>query len=130
MARPPDRTGFYTSTGQVGVVAGQPFTFFSGSPTDPPSFTGNQILVAGGRGIGANLLNGARRGVPQESIECTAPAIESIGPPDTFMAGDGLVVVPVTYADPVVPGDIYQLFMPGFASTLRKHISNRTSSRA
>ena len=52
------RTKLYLGSAEQGTVFGRKFSFYSGSPTTPVSFTGNQILGVGSNGPGANIIDG------------------------------------------------------------------------
>ena len=75
-------------------------TTYPGQPTIPNSATGNLVINAGGAGVGADLLSGIGP-VLEVPLACNEITISSVGPPTSFTAGDGLVVVEIEYNDPL-----------------------------
>jgi len=98
------RARLYQQSAKPGVVFNRRLSFYSGAPTTPRSFTGDQILGVASGGVGAALINGA--GPPiVVPIPCDEPTIFTV----QVVIGDDNVIVRVTYNNPL-PDDIYVLF--------------------
>jgi len=99
------RTRLYRERGQNGVVLSRGFSFYSGKPTIPNSYTGNLLLGASTGGPAAYLLEGV---VPLvEEQVCEPIDIELIACEISVNGGDELRVT-VTYN--LLSDDIYILF--------------------
>lgn len=112
-----NRSQFYLNRGVVTRYLDKKVTSYPGAPTIPNSSTGNNILQARGVGIGAKLLPGIGPVIPP-TLACNEIIIEQVGPPTSFTAGDGEVVVPIQYNDPL-ESDGYVIFQLGTGSTIR-----------
>jgi len=104
------RLAYYQSRRKVGRYLNRNLSFYSGAPSIPQSFTGNLLLVAGGTGPGAKILNGIEPFVPTP-LPCEEPIITSL----VTAIGDDLSVT-VLYN--VEPGDVYVLFNTSDGTTL------------
>lgn len=74
-----DRAGLYLGRARPGVVFGQEYSFYSGNPTIPNSFTGNLTLGATVSGPGAFLINGVGPVLmPPESCDEPVLIVQSV----------------------------------------------------
>jgi hypothetical protein len=101
------RASLYLGRGQTGRVLNRVFTFYSGAPTTPNSYTGNLALGASSGGPGAALINGVGPARPVD-LPCDEPTITAL----TVLFPPGNVVVEVVYSNPA-PDDVYVLYSPG-----------------
>ena len=104
------RLAYYQSRRKVGRYLNRDLSFYPGAPTIPQSFTGNLMLVAGGTGPGAKILNGINPFVP-EPLPCEDPIITSL----VVGLFDDLNIT-VLYN--VEPGDVYIMFNTTDGTTL------------
>lgn len=98
------RAQLYANTAKTGIVFNRELTFYSGSPTTPVSFTGNQALGVSSGGPGAFLINGIGPLV-EPVIPCDEPVILNLN----LIFADEATIVFVEYTNPL-PDDIYVLF--------------------
>ena len=102
------RTQLYLGSAEQGIVFNRKMSFYSGSPTSPTSFTGNQILGVSSNGPGASIINGVGP-VLTVPIPCNEVVVESVSflvflePPTTILQ--------VSYN--AQEDDILVMFIPG-----------------
>lgn len=99
------RSQLYLSRVRVGRVFNRTVAFYSGSPTTPTNFTGNQILGTHSGGAGGGLLNGMSPSI-EVPLACEELIIENV---EVSSNNDNLFVT-VTYSSPDPSTDIYVLF--------------------
>jgi hypothetical protein len=96
------RTKLYLGSAEQGTVFGREFSFYSGAPTTPVSFTGNQILGAASDGPGANIIDGI--GPVLDATVCSEPTLTVV----SVVLGDPIVIT-VAF-EGIQPGDVFVLF--------------------
>jgi len=97
------RTKLYLGSAEQGVVFGRTLNFYSGAPTTPVSFTGNQILGVNSDGPGANIINGIGPGILISACDEPVLIVTAI------IAGDDNLFVSVALSN-LLPGDVFVLF--------------------
>lgn len=97
------RAALYLKTAQEGTVLNQDLLFYSGKPTDPTNFTGNQILGTHSGGVGAALIDGI--GPARQVAECDPPILVVVDVDE----GDLNLVITIQ-SNNILPTDVFVLF--------------------